>query len=144
MTETSPVFTHISVLGAEAPEALVHNRDGLYIDGTFGRGGHSRRILNKLSEKGRLIAFDRDPEAIEAARTITDPRFTIVHSPFSLLEPTLREMGISAVDGVFLDIGVSSPQIDDARRGFRSETMAHWICVWIRVAAKPPQSGSPM
>ncbi|MFR3635225.1 MAG: 16S rRNA (cytosine(1402)-N(4))-methyltransferase, partial [Sutterella sp.] len=74
MTETSPVFTHISVLGAEAPEALVHNRDGLYIDGTFGRGGHSRRILNKLSEKGRLIAFDRDPEAIEAARTITDPR----------------------------------------------------------------------
>ena len=118
MTETSPVFTHISVLGAEAPEALVHNRDGLYIDGTFGRGGHSRRILNKLSEKGRLIAFDRDPEAIEAARTITDPRFTIVHSPFSLLEPTLREMGISAVDGVFLDIGVSSPQIDDARRGF--------------------------
>lgn len=118
MIETSTVFTHISVLGAEAPEALVHNPDGLYIDGTFGRGGHSRRILNKLSEKGRLIAFDRDPEAIAAAAAITDPRFHIVHRPFSSLEPTLREMGIDAVDGVFFDIGVSSPQIDDARRGF--------------------------
>ncbi len=118
MSEASTVFTHISVLGQEAPEALVHNPDGLYVDGTFGRGGHSRRILDKLSLNGKLIAFDRDPEAIAAAQAISDPRFHIFHKPFSTLETTLRENGIHAVDGIFLDIGVSSPQIDDARRGF--------------------------
>ncbi len=118
MSEASTVFTHVSVLGEEAPQVLVHNPDGLYIDGTFGRGGHSRRILSRLSEKGRLIAFDRDPEAIAAARNIVDARFRILHVPFSQILPTLLAEGISRVDGVFLDIGVSSPQIDDARRGF--------------------------
>lgn len=114
----SEEFIHLSVLGEEAPEALVVNPDGLYIDGTFGRGGHSRRILNKLSDKGRLIAFDRDPQAIEASKSITDPRFSIIHEPFSTMRESLAAVGVDKVDGIFLDIGVSSPQIDDASRGF--------------------------
>ena len=118
MNEASPVYTHISVLGEEAPEMLVYNPDGLYVDGTFGRGGHTRRILSKLSPQGRVIAFDRDPEAIEAAKAITDPRFSIMHRAFSQISPTLHELGIDGVDGIFLDIGVSSPQIDDPERGF--------------------------
>ena len=112
------VFEHFSVMGEEAPRELVINPDGLYVDGTFGRGGHSRRILKMLSEKGRLIAFDRDPEAIEAAKQIDDPRFEIIHAPFSHMKQALNERGIERVDGIFLDIGVSSPQIDDAERGF--------------------------
>lgn len=111
-------FVHLSVLGEESPEALVGNPSGLYVDGTFGRGGHARRILSKLSDDGRLIAFDRDPEAVRAAAEITDPRFTIVHAPFSTMREALAERGVTAVDGIFLDIGVSSPQIDDAERGF--------------------------
>ena len=111
-------FVHLSVLGEESPEALVGNPSGLYVDGTFGRGGHARRILSKLSDDGRLIAFDRDPEAVRAAADITDPRFTIVHAPFSTMREALAERGVTAVDGIFLDIGVSSPQIDDAERGF--------------------------
>ena len=114
----SEEFIHLSVLGSEAPEALVADPDGLYVDGTFGRGGHSRRILAKLSEKGRLIAFDRDPEAVKAAALIDDPRFRIIHEPFSTMRESLAALGITAVDGIFLDIGVSSPQIDDASRGF--------------------------
>ena len=139
MTEA---FVHLSVLGEEAPRALVANSDGLYVDGTFGRGGHSRRILAMLSERGRLVAFDRDPAAIEAARAIDDPRFRIIHEPFSSMERSLASIGIEAVDGIFLDIGVSSPQIDDASRGFsfrfdgpldmrmdttRGETAAEWL-----------------
>ncbi len=115
MTEA---FVHLSVLAQEAPEALVHGSEGIYVDGTFGRGGHSRKILEKLGPNGRLIAFDRDPEAIKAARAITDPRFQIVHAPFSSMAQELQALGIEAVDGIFLDIGVSSPQIDDASRGF--------------------------
>ena len=114
----SEEFIHLSVLGSEAPEALVADPDGLYVDGTFGRGGHSRRILEKLSEKGRLIAFDRDPEAVKAAALIDDSRFRIIHEPFSTMRESLAAVGITAVDGIFLDIGVSSPQIDDASRGF--------------------------
>ena len=114
----SEEFVHLSVLGEEAPEALVVTPDGLYVDGTFGRGGHTRRILAKLSDKGRLVAFDRDPQAIEAAKAITDPRFSIIHEPFSTMRESLAAIGIVAVDGIFLDIGVSSPQIDDASRGF--------------------------
>lgn len=111
-------FIHLSVLGEEAPEALVGDPDGLYVDGTFGRGGHSRRILEKLSPKGRLIAFDRDPQAVEVARSWTDPRFTIIHEPFSTMTESLAAIGVHQADGIFLDIGVSSPQIDDAARGF--------------------------
>ncbi|MDO5530843.1 16S rRNA (cytosine(1402)-N(4))-methyltransferase RsmH [Sutterella sp.] len=112
------VFVHLPVLRQEAPEALVARPDGLYVDGTFGRGGHSRLILGRLSPEGRLIAFDRDPEAIAASREITDPRFSIIHAPFSSMREKLAETGITQVDGVFLDIGVSSPQIDDPQRGF--------------------------
>ncbi len=105
-------------MAAEAPEVLVHDASGLYVDGTFGRGGHARRILGKLSPEGRLVAFDRDPEAVAAAAEIADPRFSIVHAPFSRMREELALRGIDRVSGVFLDIGVSSPQIDDASRGF--------------------------
>ena len=111
-------FLHLPVLSQEAPEALVRSPDGLYVDGTFGRGGHSRLILKRLSPKGRLIAFDRDPQAVAAAAEIRDPRFQIIHAPFSSMKPSLAAIGIDAVDGVFLDIGVSSPQIDDPERGY--------------------------
>lgn len=111
-------FVHLSVMREEAPRELVHNADGVYVDATFGRGGHSRLILESLSPKGRLIAFDRDPEAIAAAAEIKDERFTIIHAPFSQLKEKLLALGVTEVDGVFMDIGVSSPQIDDASRGF--------------------------
>ena len=111
-------FVHLPVLSREAPEALVARPDGLYVDGTFGRGGHSRLILERLAQQGRLIAFDRDPEAVAAAAAIKDPRFQIVHAPFSAMKERLGDLGIRQVDGIFLDIGVSSPQIDDPSRGF--------------------------
>ena len=111
-------FVHLSVMREVAPKELVHNSDGIYVDATFGRGGHSRLILQALSQEGRLIAFDRDPEAIEAASEIKDERFQIIHAPFSRLKEELAALGIHEVDGVFMDIGVSSPQIDDASRGF--------------------------
>ena len=111
-------FVHLPVLSREAPEALVARPDGLYVDGTFGRGGHSRLILERLAPQGRLIAFDRDPEAVAAAAAIKDPRFQIVHAPFSAMKERLGDLGIRQVDGIFLDIGVSSPQIDDPSRGF--------------------------
>ncbi len=135
-------FVHLPVLSKEAPDALVARPDGLYVDGTFGRGGHSRLILERLSDRGRLIAFDRDPEAVAAARAIDDPRFRILHAPFSSMREALEREGVRTVDGVFLDIGVSSPQIDDPARGFsfrfdgpldmrmdtsRGETAAQWL-----------------
>ena len=111
-------FTHLSVLAKRAPRELVTNPDGIYVDATFGRGGHSREILQLLSPKGRLIAFDRDPQAVESAQAISDTRFCIVHAPFSEMKERLADLGISEVAGIFMDIGVSSPQIDDAARGF--------------------------
>ena len=135
---------HIPVLLAEAVEALVTDPSGIYVDGTFGRGGHSRAILSRLSESGRLISFDRDPQAIESGRALAaaDARFTLVHSPFSELSAVLDELGVGAVDGVLLDLGVSSPQLDEGARGFsfrvdapldmrmdttRGETVAQWL-----------------
>lgn len=111
-------FVHRSVLAKEAPEYTVTRPDGVYVDATFGRGGHSRSILEKLSEKGRLIAFDRDPQAVAAATAIEDPRFMIIHSAFSNMCVELEKLGLTRIDGVLMDIGVSSPQIDDASRGF--------------------------
>lgn len=111
-------FVHRSVLAQEAPQALVTNPDGIYVDATFGRGGHTRSILSRLSPAGRLVAFDRDPEAIAAAQAIDDARFCIVHAPFSQMRERLADLGVHAVHGVLMDIGVSSPQIDDASRGF--------------------------
>jgi len=109
---------HAPVLAREAVEALNVQPHGIYVDGTFGRGGHSRRILERLGPSGRLIAIDRDPEAVAAARAIEDRRFTCVHSNFGSIAQVLDEAGIARVDGVLLDIGVSSPQLDDPARGF--------------------------
>ena len=112
-------FIHTTVLLDEAVNGLNIKSDGIYIDGTFGRGGHSRLILSQLGENGRLYAIDRDPQAIAAAAEITDPRFTIIHGPFSALADYMEERGLSGkVDGILLDLGVSSPQLDDAERGF--------------------------
>lgn len=133
---------HVTVLLAEAVDALAVKPDGVYVDGTFGRGGHSRLILSKLGEKGRLIALDRDERAIAAGRLIGDPRLTLVHEPFSALGEVLAQLGLGKVEGVLLDIGVSSPQLDEAERGFsfrfdapldmrmdtsRGETAAEWL-----------------
>lgn len=110
-------LAHQPVLLREAIEALNIKSDGIYVDGTFGRGGHSRAILEKLGKQGRLIALDRDLTAIDAAKTLNDARFSIVHSPFSRIQAALAELNVKKVDGVLLDIGVSSPQIDEAARG---------------------------
>lgn len=112
------VRTHASVLLAEAVTALAVKADGVYVDATFGRGGHSRAILERLGPEGRLLAIDRDPLAIAAARQIADRRFAAMHRPFAELTQALRESGWVAVDGVLLDVGVSSPQIDEGTRGF--------------------------
>ena len=111
-------FAHLSVMAEVAPPMVVTNPDGTYVDATFGRGGHSRRILSLLSPEGRLIAFDRDPQAIESAKEIDDKRFSIIHAPFSHMREELSLKNVDRVAGVFMDIGVSSPQIDDASRGF--------------------------
>ncbi|OOE76370.1 16S rRNA (cytosine(1402)-N(4))-methyltransferase RsmH [Salinivibrio sp. ML290] len=115
----SEQYTHVSVLLNESVDGLAIKPDGIYVDGTFGRGGHSRHILSQLGDKGRLYAIDRDPRAIEEAKTIDDPRFHIIHGPFSDIETYLSERGLSEkVDGILLDLGVSSPQLDDPSRGF--------------------------
>ena len=114
-------FSHVSVLLSETVAGLDLKPDGIYIDGTFGRGGHSRYILAQLGEQGRLIAIDRDPEAIAVAEALKleDPRFDIVHGPFSGIAEYVAEKGLTGqIDGVLLDLGVSSPQLDDAARGF--------------------------
>ncbi|AUX73689.1 16S rRNA (cytosine(1402)-N(4))-methyltransferase RsmH [Erwinia pyrifoliae] len=112
-------FKHTTVLLDEAVNGLNIKPDGIYIDGTFGRGGHSRLILSQLGEHGRLFAIDRDPQAIAAAAEITDPRFTIIHGPFSALAEYAEQRGLTGkIDGILLDLGVSSPQLDDAERGF--------------------------
>ncbi|TCJ97883.1 16S rRNA (cytosine1402-N4)-methyltransferase [Volucribacter psittacicida] len=110
---------HITVLLEEAVQGLALQEKGIYIDGTFGRGGHSRLILSRLSEAGRLIAIDRDPRAIEEAKKIQDPRFSIVHSGFSALREVCEQQNlVGKIDGILLDLGVSSPQLDEAERGF--------------------------
>ncbi len=127
--ERASAFVHRTVLLDEAVEGLAIDgprRDGRYVDCTFGRGGHSRAILERLSGEGRLLALDRDPEAVASASRIGDPRFTIVHQRFiSLREEVERHWPNAvastvdgAVDGILFDLGISSPQIDDASRGF--------------------------
>ena len=107
-------FVHQSVLLNEAVEALLTDLNGHYVDGTFGRGGHSHAILQKLQPQGRLTAFDRDPQAVAVARQWQDQRFDIRHATFS----ELAQLPAASVQGVLLDLGISSPQIDDAARGF--------------------------
>ncbi|PTB20783.1 16S rRNA (cytosine(1402)-N(4))-methyltransferase [Trinickia symbiotica] len=133
---------HQTVLLEEAVNALVTRTDGIYVDGTFGRGGHSRALLARLGAAGRLIAFDKDPQAIDTARSIGDGRFEIVHDSFAALSSALAARGIARVSGVLLDLGVSSPQLDDPERGFsfradgpldmrmdptRGESAAEWL-----------------
>ena len=112
--------SHLSVLLQESIDGLAIKPDGIYIDATFGRGGHSRQILKALSPKGQLIAIDRDLSAIEAAKSLADDsRFSIHHRPFSELQAVAEELGlIGKIDGILMDLGVSSPQLDDADRGF--------------------------
>ena len=137
-------LAHVTVLLHEAVDALAVKPDGVYVDGTFGRGGHSRLILSKLGANGRLVVFDKDPQAIAVARQLaeTDKRVQGVHGGFSGFQVALKELGIEAVDGALFDLGVSSPQIDDAERGFsfrydapldmrmdttRGQTAAQWL-----------------
>ena len=134
--------THVTVLLDEAVKSLAIKADGFYIDATFGRGGHSRRILSSLNENGRLIAVDRDTAAIAVGSAIGDARFCLIHRAFGELAEAAAEAGVSGVDGVLFDIGVSSPQIDDGERGFsfrydapldmrmdatQGETAAEWL-----------------
>ena len=114
----APKLLHETVLLHEAIEALQIKPDGVYVDGTFGRGGHSQLILQKLGAMGRLIALDKDPAAVAAAQVITDPRFVMVHSGFAHLTELLSKLAVEKMDGVLLDLGMSSPQLDDEQRGF--------------------------
>ncbi len=133
---------HLTVLLREAVEALAIKPAGVYVDATFGRGGHSRAILAQLGPEGRLLALDRDPRAIAAAAAIGDARLKVVHRPFADMGEAVREAGFGSVDGVLMDIGVSSPQLDEGERGFsfrfdapldmrmdttQGETAAEWL-----------------
>ena len=111
-------LAHTTVLLNEAVEALAIKPDGIYVDGTFGRGGHSARILKRLSDKGTLIALDKDPDAVAAGKAWCDARFHIVHSSYVNMAEVLGEQSIERVDGILLDLGVSSPQLDEEARGF--------------------------
>jgi 16S rRNA (cytosine1402-N4)-methyltransferase len=133
---------HATVLLDRAVEALAIKADGVYVDATFGRGGHSRRILSQLGTGGRLVALDRDPEAITVGAALDDSRFRLMHRAFGEITEALAEAGVSGVDGILFDVGVSSPQIDDGERGFsfrfdapldmrmdttKGETAAEWL-----------------
>ncbi|WP_104495036.1 16S rRNA (cytosine(1402)-N(4))-methyltransferase RsmH [Acinetobacter indicus] len=138
-------MSHISVLLHETVDALLAERNtGIYVDGTFGRGGHTRLLLSKLDEHARVYAFDKDPQALAVAAELEqqDPRFKIIHASFSDLKQELAARGIEQVDGVMADLGVSSPQLDQAERGFsfmqdgpldmrmdnsQGETAAEWL-----------------
>jgi len=111
---------HETVLLDEAVDALIKSEDGFYIDGTFGRGGHSRKVLERLSVGGRLLGVDKDPEAIDVANQLAkvDDKFSFVQGSFAELRTILLERALGPVDGVLLDLGVSSPQLDQASRGF--------------------------
>ena len=113
MTVDTP-WQHTTVLLSEAVDALDLQPDGTYVDATFGRGGHTRLMLSKLSNKGRVIAFDKDPEAIAVAQQIQDPRLSIRHEGFA----HLGDLPPASVDGVLMDLGISSPQVDNPARGF--------------------------
>ena len=114
----STVSAHITVLLNEAVDALHIKPTGIYIDGTFGRGGHSKKILSQLQETGRLFAIDRDLAAIATGKQIQDARFNISHRHFSEINQLAADNNLTQVDGILLDLGISSPQIDEGERGF--------------------------
>ena len=112
--------------------------------GTFGRGGHARAVLAMLGPAGKLVAFDKDPEAVAAAAQISDARFVMVHANFGDMTAELSGLGIAQVDGVLLDLGISSPQIDDpARAASAFATTRRWTCAWTPHAAKRQLSTWP-
>ncbi len=115
---SAPKPAHRAVLLEEAVAALAILPDGAYVDATFGRGGHSRAILQRLGPRGRLFALDCDPQAVAAARAIGDARLVAEHARFSELGRVLDRRGVAQVQGVLADLGVSSPQLEDAARGF--------------------------
>jgi 16S rRNA (cytosine1402-N4)-methyltransferase len=138
MNAVSNTWTHTTVLLNEAVDALVTKEDATYVDATFGRGGHSRLILSKLSPKGKLIVFDKDPDAIEVAESIGDARLSIRHEGFK----HIGDLPVSSAAGVLMDLGISSPQIDNPARGFsfrfdapldmrmdttRGQSVAQWL-----------------
>ena len=119
LSNTFSSAEHSTVLLHETVEGLALKENGIYIDGTFGRGGHSLLILSKLADNGKLIAIDRDPKAVAEAKKIQDPRFHIEHNTFSEILPICEKLElVGKIDGILLDLGVSSPQLDDAERGF--------------------------
>lgn len=137
---------HVTVLLNEAVAGLQVQPAGVYVDGTFGRGGHSRLILSQLGKDGRLVVFDKDPQAIAVAQELArqDARVLVVHEGFSALKRSLQQLGISQINGALFDLGISSPQIDDAGRGFsfrfdapldmrmdtmRGQSAAQWLAV---------------
>ncbi len=113
-------LVHTTVLLNETVDGCLNDPKGIYVDGTFGRGGHSRLLLSKLLPEGRLIGFDKDPQAIAAGRQLAqeDSRFSIVQAGFAQMSVELARLGIEKVHGILLDLGVSSPQLDDSERGF--------------------------
>lgn len=113
-------YQHITVLLHEAVDGLNIREDGVYVDGTFGRGGHSRLILSKLGAAGRLVVFDKDPQAIAVANQLADQdkRVSVVHDGFATFQTALNQLGIEKIDGALFDLGISSPQIDEGERGF--------------------------
>ena len=113
---------HNPVLLLQSVDDLVTNPDGIYVDCTFGGGGHSKEILSRLSDKGRLFSFDQDTDALNNA--IDDPRFTLINQNFRYLENSLLMYGVTQVDGVLADLGVSSHQFDVAERGFSTRSNA--------------------
>ncbi len=114
----APAAAHRPVLLDEALGALAIRSDGVYVDGTFGRGGHTRALLARLGPAGRVVAIDRDPQAIAAAREIADSRLCVVHARMSELSRVLDAQGVALAHGMLFDLGVSSPQLDDPARGF--------------------------
>ncbi|MDO4998085.1 MAG: 16S rRNA (cytosine(1402)-N(4))-methyltransferase RsmH [Neisseria sp.] len=120
MSGAQTEFKHVTVMLHEAVAALNIVADGIYVDGTFGRGGHSRLILSQLNENGRLVVFDKDPQAIAVAQALAaqDKRVLVVHDGFATFEQALNRLGVDKIDGALFDLGISSPQIDDGNRGF--------------------------
>ena len=134
---------HITVLLNEAVDALAVKPDGVYVDATFGRGGHSRLILSKLGENGRLVVFDKDPQAIVVAQALAkqDKRVRVVHDGFATFAAALTALDVDKIDGALFDLGISSPQIDEAARGLVFGLMRHWICVWTQHVVCRQQNG---
>ena len=141
-TAVSDSSQHVPVLLEEVVAALNIQPEGVYVDGTYGRGGHAHAILARLSSRGRLIAFDKDPAAIAVAQAVQDPRLLVMHLGFTHMQTALHAAGVEQVSGVLLDLGVSSPQLKEAERGFsfrmdgpldmrmdttRGRTAAEWL-----------------